>query len=396
MKTDAKPEVILSMGSIKMNKKAFQKERMFILAFAVVFSLIFISYLSLISADTLGEDVDLNLTINDTNNSINQSGNNSIMKVAYVVKNKGFADKGFVNELNEMGFDKEVILDKNIPSKDFSNYDIILIGKGKLKNARYIPNNKPIIFTSCYNGNYFGFTDRDGISKKSSNSNLKISEASDIFDAYTQSSSNPGSAGISYCYLSKNNKKDNVIGIASVYTGRKSKGDVVAYYDGNVRKCFFGITESKYWSEDSKRLFRDCVNFVKEEKIDDINIIENYANSINGIRIKNEETGKYLLNEISQLMCGKKYKIDYKTVNDGTSIEDINFNGVLGNFSWNSTKTGLKPGKDTTAGSKTITISREIGAGLMNLEITATIINEGVIDSNPGNNFRSRKVEIVC
>src|SRR3989344_2630535 len=363
MKTDAKPEVILSMGSIKMNKKAFQKERMFILAFAVVFSLIFISYLSLISADTLGEDVDLNLTINDTNNSINQSGNNSIMKVAYVVKNKGFADKGFVNELNEMGFDKEVILDKNIPSKDFSNYDIILIGKGKLKNARYIPNNKPIIFTSCYNGNYFGFTDR---------------------------------AGISYCYLSKNNKKDNVIGIASVYTGRKSKGDVVAYYDGNIRKCFFGIIESKYWSEDSKRLFRDCVNFVKEEKIDDINIIENYANSINGIRIKNEETGKYLLNEISQLMCGKKYKIDYKTVNDGTSIEDINFNGVLGNFSWNSTKTGLKPGKDTTAGSKTITISREIGAGLMNLEITATIINEGVIDSNPGNNFRSRKVEIVC
>ena len=57
------------------------------------------------------------------------------------------------------------------------------------------------------------------------------------------------------------------------------------------------------------------------------------------------------------LVCSKKYKIDFKTFNFGNFTEDVRLVGRFGNFEWDSLKTGLEVGKYTTAGSKTINVS---------------------------------------
>ena len=316
--------------------------------------------------------------------------------VGYVVKNNNFVDKGFVESLNGMGFNVDIITDNEIPTADFSSYNLIFVGKGKLMNVRNIPMDMPIVTTNYYHGEEFGFTDRDGISRRAANKEMRVIEkdSSEMFEVYDDSVFKLGSVNVPYFYLSMKNKADGITGVATVYRKTNPIGEVVAYKeDSYSKKCFFGIVETDFWTEETERLFINCVNFAAGGRIHDVKIDEEHSSSVNGIRIKDLESDEFLLNGTARLNCSNSYMVDYKIINDGNYVEIVELNGSLGNFSWGSIKNNFRPGESTTE-SKILDIDELIESGIFDLEITATI--SGSEDETPGNNFRSREVEIVC
>ena len=122
--------------------------------------------------------------------------------VGYVVKNNNFVDKGFVESLNGMGFNVDIITDNEIPTADFSSYNLIFVGKGKLMNVRNIPIDMPIVTTNYYHGEEFGFTDRDGISRRAANKEMRVVEkdSSEMFEVYDDSVFKLGSVNVPYFY----------------------------------------------------------------------------------------------------------------------------------------------------------------------------------------------------
>ena len=124
--------------------------------------------------------------------------------------------------------------------------------------------------------------------------------------------------------------------------------------------------------------------------IHNVGIDANYSNSVNGIRIKDLEADTYLSDELSELMCWKKYTISYKTINYGNFSENITFTGMIANYSWTTLKDNLESGDYTLAGSKTINMT--FIPGIYNLNISANILE----DINLLDNFVSRDVKVIC
>ncbi|MCK5149364.1 hypothetical protein KAJ87_00365 [Candidatus Pacearchaeota archaeon] len=320
--------------------------------------------------------------------------------VAYITKNTNRVDSGFMNVFEEMGLEVDLIESKNVKNIDFSGYKFIFVGDERFRNAKNFPvKNYPSVIANGYYGKEFGLTNKRGASKLVSNSPLKVKTQESIIQVYNRAIFKFLGLGIPYSYLNYKYKKDYMTSIATTFVGHgKKKGDVISYSTQEPNKCFFGITKTKYWTEDAKNLFKECVNFVLEgsnyeenktiEGYHDVEIIGDYSKGVNGIRIKDLETGEYILDEIAQLECNKKYKISFKTKNIGNFTENITFTGMISNFNWTSLKKNLEPGKTTTTGSKTINMTFD--SGFYSLDIFAGIEE----DISPENNFRSR--EVVC
>jgi len=330
----------------------------------------------------------------------------SATNVAYVLRNPERADAGFLNAFSELGLNVDLINDGDVRVTDFSGYDLIFVGDERLRNAKYLPiDSVSNVIVNGYYGKLFGLLEKGRMSKLAANHPLKIKQNGDVVKAYTTAEYRGRRINLPYYFIPEKYKKENSQSIATTFVGyKKELGDVISYLDGDVRKCFFGITKTKYWTEDSRELFKDCVGFAIsgensgddddeiEDGIHDVEIVEDYVNSVNGIRIKNDETGEYLLDEISSLMCGEKYKVDFKTLNVGDYTEDVLISGSVNGFEWGRTKEGLESGKSTTTGSKTITINEDFPIGTYTIEIQA-LIEE---DVTPENNIRSRDVNVVC
>jgi len=384
--------------------------------------------------------------------------------VVYIVKKSSNVDSGFVNAFSEMGLSVDVVESKNVKDVNFSDYRIIFVGDERLRNVKYIPVDKyPSVIANRYYGKAFGLS-RAGISKLSSTSCLKIKKGIDLIGVYMSPYFWFKKINLAYYYIPVRYSNGLMDSIATTFVGYDEElGDVIAYSNSGVNKCFFGIVETDYWTDDAKNLFKDCVGFalsysapvcysdsdcggdgfVKEKycvnnsvfqeylnykcnnpgikdsycesfsedkfiedcefgcyngvclleddtRVHDVEIVSDYVNSVNGIRIKDVETDEYLLDDLIYLECNKKYKIDFKTINVGGFVEDVFIFGRLRDFEWNSSKEGLEPGKYTTAGSKTINIT--MGSGITYLEVSSEI--EG--DVNAGNNIAVRTVEVVC
>lgn len=313
--------------------------------------------------------------------------------VAYVAQKENNVEPAFVSAFEDMDMDVHIITDKNILKTDFETYDIIFIGRGRIRNIKKILEiDKPVVVANPKYAKIFGFTERR-ISKIVSNAPLEAKRFSEILPVYTQARFDSRNVGIPYYYISDEYIPDGVIRGVDMVSGDKKKSGAVTLYLPNNGGCFYGIVESEYWTEFAKEIFIECASVSSPSgAIHDIGIDAEYSNGINGIRIKDVESGNYLLRNLSILECNKKYTISYQTENFGNVDEDIEFRGELGNFSWSATKIGLHPGSTTTTGSKTINITQN--TGIYTIEIVAEIDN----DINLEDNVRTRDVFIegVC
>ena len=307
--------------------------------------------------------------------------------VAYIYRNSRMVDDAFISAFGDMGLSVDLIDSKNIKGMNFSGYRLVFVGDERLRNLKYLPD-MSIVVANRYYGKQLGFIEKGRISKLAANAPLKVDECYAEVQVYDRALYKLGSRGIPYYYIPSKYQRVDAESVAQTPIGSKRRtGDVISYLPG---KCFFGITKAKYWTEDAKGLFEDCVNHVLVGGVHDVEIVEDYVNSVGGVRIKDIEAGEYLLDNVSRLSCNKKYKIDFKTVNVGEYVEDVVVNGVFGDFNWTSTKSGLDVGKSTTVGSKTVNVT--FGPGFYDVNISAWIID----DVSSWNNVRVRSVEVIC
>ena len=151
---------------------------------------------------------------------------------------------------------------------------MLFIGDERLQKTRKIPIfNFPAVIMNKYYGFEWGLTDFDGISQLASNAPLEYRLTNgDVKQAYEKARFD--GVSIPYYYLDYGNKA-NFSAIARTYTGNNNYydfGDVVAtaqpgthLINGKISKgkmCFFGIAKTKFWTDDARELFEDCVKSV--------------------------------------------------------------------------------------------------------------------------------------
>ncbi len=193
--------------------------------------------------------------------------------VAYIYRSESKVDERVLDVFSKMSLSVERIDERRMP-KDFSDYKLVYIGDEKLKRVDEIEfGEAPMVMMSGYNGKKFGITDRDGMSRKVANAPLTVVAHGKELKVYSASSGKMGRT-IQYYYLSADNKAKSADCAASTKkAGSKNKDDdVIAYFapgskleNGKTTKaaaCFFGITESEYWTDDAEGLFKECVKFV--------------------------------------------------------------------------------------------------------------------------------------
>jgi len=187
--------------------------------------------------------------------------------VGYVLKKSSRADSGFTDVFSDMGLSVELIEDKNVRDVNFSDYKFIFVGDNRLRNLKHISvDDIPGVIVNSKYAKQFGFLDKGRVSKLASNAKLKIKKNGDIVEVYERARFKRGGVGVPYYYLRNKYKSDDVKTVATTYTKRnKELGDVISYLESNgIKKCFFGIIKTKYWTDEARELFKECVEYVVE------------------------------------------------------------------------------------------------------------------------------------
>lgn len=201
----------------------------------------------------------------------------SAKDIGYILKNSGSPDTAVTSAITELGYTYDFIDDSALPSTNFSQYKIIIVGDGNYGSMlQYIPVNEKkslILNTNHMDDWHWNY---DGISHISSSQPIKADVVYNLskitegipqkFQVYTQAKSSNG-ISLNMYYLPKSKraiKIKNIVGteadnqdsaIAIVYKGMVLKNGYVA----KARGLFFGITESDYWTSYSKQLFKNSI-----------------------------------------------------------------------------------------------------------------------------------------
>ena len=182
----------------------------------------------------------------------------SAYDVAYIVKSS--ANSNVLNALNELNMSYEIISDSQIPTKNFSNYSFLLI-QDDVTNRNYLnisSRNSLFIDGDVVQYAWNESTTLTGTSStftsKFENLGTALTEgfSSSTFNAYT------ATKAITYLKI-----KPSYITKVATTTGSSGPYGIVAYSNvSNIRKVFFGFKDISSWSGDSKKLFKNCLNWV--------------------------------------------------------------------------------------------------------------------------------------
>jgi len=215
----------------------------------------------------------------------------SAADVAYILLNERAAKSEILGVFSELNLSVDKIKDKNILNYDLSDYRLIFIDDVRLRKTKNLAiYNYPSVIMNRYYTEEWGLTDADGASQLAANSPLNVKVDDLILQVYTKAKE--GSINLPYYYLADEDKASGLISIARTYTGSTYNpeiGDVIAVapigmqlVNGKVagaKLCFYGISKTKYWTENARNLFIDCVASVLTvcENDNDCNDNNNYT-----------------------------------------------------------------------------------------------------------------------
>ncbi len=179
--------------------------------------------------------------------------------VAYVVKTA--QNPQIISILNEMNYSYNVFTDSQVVNANFSNYSVLLI-QDSITNKAYLPlASKNLIFI---NRDYAPLVWTQG---------TVITGSSNIFSAKLDQLGTPFTLGMTSINFDAYTtpKPDYYLrvypaGITSVArsTGATGSYPIIAYSNiNNSRKVFFGFYSIDYWSDDSKKLFKNSLNWTR-------------------------------------------------------------------------------------------------------------------------------------
>ncbi|MEM0465456.1 MAG: fibronectin type III domain-containing protein [Candidatus Pacearchaeota archaeon] len=235
-------------------------------------------------------------------------------KVAYIYRSQGYIDENVVDVFNEAGLETVFISEKKIPN-DLSEYRFIFVGD-EFFNGN-IPVNK--YQTILFNFNQVeraGLVPLGGIGKLASKEPLSVSINGTFVPVYTIAKDNNG-VSISYYYLNNFNKAKSVKSVASTYTTSSGPdfGNVIAFVSKGEKLlnsksaggdiCFFGITKSKYWTDEARNLFKSCVEFVNKPLSSEITCQKDSDCGISGFIDEPVCSGNDLVQKYVTYKCNK-------------------------------------------------------------------------------------------
>ncbi len=189
----------------------------------------------------------------------------AISDVAYVLKNPNNPDNKFLDSFEELNLTVDLINIRNVNNVNLSKYRLVFVGNQRFSDPNLI---KPHIYNSLiansFHVNEFGLTS-DGISQLASNAPLEVLKNDQLIQVYDRCCFAEGnSIGIPYYFLLYLNKNQHMKSIAS--TPLNEDDAVIGFINktkelsnGNLTKgkvVFFGITETRYWTNEAKRLFK--------------------------------------------------------------------------------------------------------------------------------------------
>jgi len=253
----------------------------------------------------------------------------SASSVGYIYRSESKIDLKVVEVFNEMGFKTDFINEKTLTN--LSNYNFIYVGDEYFTNV--IPTWEYNSIISNYHlGKKSGITDNDGISQLASKHNLNVNIDGKLLPVYNKFVDSRGIA-ISYYYLSDNNKVSGFKRYAGTDTTSSGNpfGDVISFGEkgltlsnGKISKgytCFFGIFDSKYWTEEAKDLLKQCITFTNKPLGGEITLNESNGNESNTITCsKNFDCGTNVFFGNPSCSSNNVFQnfINFTCVNSGT------------------------------------------------------------------------------
>jgi len=193
----------------------------------------------------------------------------SATDIAYVTRNN--PEPAVINALDEIGVTYEIIDDDNIPSTDFTQYEMILVWDEPLNNYENIPITlrKSLVANTHYLeqwkiGEYAGSSISTGYLDAEIYSTNKITEGiTGVFQVYDERevimnwlSYKPKRApGLKKAVITTNVQEYPIVGYIN-------KGAML--YDGSFAKqrtSFFGITGADSWTPESEQIFKNTIEW---------------------------------------------------------------------------------------------------------------------------------------
>lgn len=267
----------------------------------------------------------------------------SASDVAYVLKNPRNPDYNYLNAFSELNLSVQLINVNKANITDFSKYKLIFVGNERFSDPEQIPVDKfNTLVANTYHVNEWGLTD-DDISQTASNSPLQVQRLNELLTAYSKCCTS-NSIGIPYYYLSSLNKNVDMESLASTVADKND--GVVGFINKSKeltngkltqgRIIFFGITETRYWTSEAKRLFKIGAELLSRVSTDTDN--DGY-------------TGENDCNDKDPNIHLGATEIPYDNVDqncDGKDLTDVDGDGFdaiqAGGLDCNDNNSGIHPG----------------------------------------------------
>jgi hypothetical protein len=229
-------------------------------------------------SDNNGTEIEEIVIIGNTEEIINELREVKA-DVAYLVKNQNGVDDFLLGELDNYGYSYEIIFEENISTVDFYDYYIILVGNQKLSNPQSVPVHlyKSIVINSFnyyvkVDNDQFGWSSSSGISSSPTLLTVRDSVHPVVDDFTVQFLAyDVGNPSIKTSIL----KGKKPTGIDIIVSSGISGNSVIAampvgaeYLNGHVaqeRGLFFGITETQFWSSDTRQAFRNSLDWLVDD-----------------------------------------------------------------------------------------------------------------------------------
>ncbi len=193
-------------------------------------------------------------------------------KAAFVVSHFNGSEQRYSDILEDMGFTVDIIGNNDLPSTDFSEYDLSLINNDAFGNWEYLPiNDHPCLIFNKYYMDDFDWVEAMGTTFGSGFLNAFINDPTHfITDGFPLWISVHNESDLHYNYIPSWRRGAGVEVIASTYYD-SSNAVVAAVEVGaelrngqytDAKGVFFGIEEAKYWTPESEQLFRNSVTWL--------------------------------------------------------------------------------------------------------------------------------------
>lgn len=186
--------------------------------------------------------------------------------VAYVLKNPRNPNHDFMNSFEDLNLSVDLIKSNKVKDINYNNYKLIFVGNERFDNAKDILTYKQnSLIVNSFHLNEWGLTN-DDISQIASNSPLKVKKRNKILTVYNRCCFS-NNVGLPMYYLFSLNKDDDVNNIASTtinnedsvvgFIKKESKLSNGKLSEGKI--SFFGITETNFWTNEARKLFKETI-----------------------------------------------------------------------------------------------------------------------------------------